>query len=71
MVTANDNFGHTEVDDHILETGTDIDEQMTTLMNEPFVQRIKDFFSLSLERLKNQTDRKSQFLNLCRTFNQL
>ena len=71
MVTANDNFGHTEVDDHILETGTDIDEQMTTLMNEPFVQRIKDFFSLSLERLKNQTDRKSEFLNLCRTFNQL
>ena len=49
----------------------DIDEQMKTLMSEPFVQRIKDFFSMTLEKIKQEPAKKSEFLSLCRTFDSL
>ena len=49
----------------------DVDEQMQTLMNEPFVQRIKDFFSLALEKFKNDQEKRNEFLRLCKTFDQL
>lgn len=40
-------------------------------MNEPFVQRIKDFFSLTLEKVKNDPDKRNEFLSLCRTLDKL
>lgn len=46
----------------------DVDEQMHTLMNEPFVLRIQDFFNLTLEKIKNDHDKRNEFLSLCRTF---
>jgi len=40
-------------------------------MNEPFVRRLKDFFSLTLEKIKNDQDKRNEFLSLCRTFEKL
>ena len=40
---------------------------MHTLMNEPFVLRIKDLWCMVLEKYKNDHDKKNAFLNLCRS----
>ena len=50
---------------------SDVDEQMDTLMNEPFVQRIKDFFTLTLEKVKHDPQKRNQFHALCQTFDKL
>ena len=75
-VLASDN-GRMDVDElhahqHVLMANeNDLDEQMQTLMNEPFVQRVKDFFSLTLEKIKNDHDKRNEFLALCRTLDKL
>ena len=50
------------------QNGGDLDAQMNTLINEPFVLRIKDFFTIALEKIKHEPEKRSEFLNLCRTF---
>ena len=47
---------------------SDLDAQMNTLINEPFVLRIKDFFTIALDKIKNMPEKRQEFLNLCRTF---
>ena len=49
----------------------DLNEQMDALMNEPFVKKIKDFFCITLEKMKNEPAKRTEFLNLCRTFDTL
>lgn len=54
VVATAENNGRMEVDELAIQPNKkDVDEQMQTLMNEPFVQRIKDFFSLTLEKFKH------------------
>ena len=48
--------------------GGDLDAQMNTLINEPFVLRIKDFFTIALDKIKKFPEKRQEFLNLCRTF---
>ena len=68
LFSAEEN-GRMEVDNHPLwPNENDVDEQMHTLMNEPFVLRIQDFFNLTLEKIKNDQDKRNEFLGLCRTF---
>lgn len=37
----------------------DVDEQMHTLMNEPFVLRIQDFFNLVLDKTRNDQNKRT------------
>jgi len=58
-----------EVDEHFMELSeSEVGEQMTTLMNEPFVQRVQSFFTMTLEKIKHDPEKKKRFLTLCRTF---
>ena len=52
-------------------TQSDVDAQMDTLMNEPFVQNIKDFFELTLSKMKLDPQKCNQFKTLCQTFDML
>ena len=59
------------LEDHAMQPNEqDLKDQMLTLMNEPFVQCIKDFFFLTLEKFKHDQDKRAEFLALCRTFDQ-
>ena len=54
--------------DH-LANENDIDEQTRMLVKEPFVQRIREFFTLVQERFRNEPDKYQHFKELCRAIN--
>ena len=47
--------------------GEDIDDQMQDLMNALFVENVKDFFQMTLQRIRHDPDKRAEFLRLCRT----
>lgn len=60
---ASESGGRMDIDDLPTQPNKkDVDEQMQTLMNEPFVQSIKDFFSMTLEKFKNDQMKRNEFL---------
>ena len=50
---------------------TDQDEQINTLMNEPFVKSIEKLFRKTLEQIKNEPEKKAQFFTLCNSLNDM
>ena len=60
---------HTGVQQHNSET--DQDEQINTLMNEPFVKSIEKLFRKTLEQIKNEPEKKARFFTLCNSMNEL
>ena len=50
---------------------TDQDEQIKTLMNEPFVKSIEKLFLKTLEQIKNDPEKKAQFFTLCNSLNDM
>lgn len=49
----------------------DINTQMQTLMTEPFVMGLREFFQMALEKLRSEPHKRDEFLNLCRTLDRL
>lgn len=41
-----------------------INEQVQDLINMPFVQRVTEFFKMTLEKMKNEPAKRAEFINL-------